>query len=70
MRTLKFRTNIKCLGCVAAVRPYLNQVKEIKNWEVDTDNPEKVLTVEAENISVNSVIKKVKEAGYIAEMIL
>lgn len=67
METLKFKTNIKCGGCIAAVTPYLNKVNEIKKWEVDTINPDKVLTVEAENMSAQEVIAKIKEAGYTAE---
>ena len=69
METLKFKTNIKCGGCIATVTPFLNQVNEIKNWEVDTVNPDKILTVEAENITAGDVISKIKEAGYTAESI-
>lgn len=67
METLKFKTNIKCGGCIAAVTPYLNQVNDIKKWEVDTVNPDKILIVEAENLSSQEVIAKIKEAGYTAE---
>ena len=69
METLKFKTNIKCGGCIATVTPYLNQLNEIKNWEVDTVNPDKILTVEAENISEQEIISKINEAGYTAETI-
>ena len=70
METLKFKTNIKCGGCIATVTPFLNQVNEIKNWEVDTVNPDKILTVEAENnIAAEDIISKIKEAGYSAESI-
>jgi copper chaperone len=69
METLKFKTNIKCGGCIVTVTPFLNQVNEIRNWEVDTVNPDKILTVEAENITAGDVISKIKEAGYTAESI-
>ncbi len=69
MRTIKFKTNIKCAGCISAVSPYLNNVDEIKNWEVNTDSPDKILTVNAEDISVSTLISKVKQAGYRAEPI-
>ena len=68
MKTLKFKTNIKCGGCIAAVTPHLNKLEGIK-WEVDTVNPDKVLTVETENVSPEEVIFKIKEAGYTAETI-
>lgn len=67
METLKFKTNIKCGGCIATVTPYLNKVNEISKWEVDTVNPDKILTVEAENMSSQEIIDKVKEAGFTAE---
>ena len=68
MKTLKFKTNIKCGGCIAAVTPHLNKLDGIK-WEVDTANPDKILTVEVENLSPEEVISKIKEAGYTAETI-
>jgi copper chaperone len=32
-------------------------------WSVDTDNPDKILTVEG-TVSAEEIMKKVKEAGY------
>ena len=70
METLKFKTNIKCGGCIATVTPFLKQLNEIINWEVDTVNPDKILTVEAEsNVTAEDIISKIKEAGYAAESI-
>ncbi|HEX2934253.1 MAG TPA: cation transporter [Bacteroidales bacterium] len=70
MKTLKFKTNINCGGCIAKVTPSLNQVKGIKKWEVDIANPQKVLTVETEEqINEADVIKTLKEVGYNAEVI-
>lgn len=67
METLKFKTNIKCGGCIAAVTPHLNTLPDIIKWNVDTVHPDKILTVEAENLSAQRVITKIKEAGYTAE---
>jgi copper chaperone len=66
---MKFKTNIKCGGCIATVTPFLNKVQGIKSWEVDTVNPDKILTVQAENLSPDQVISAIKEAGYTAESI-
>jgi copper chaperone len=67
METLKFKTNIKCSGCIAAVTPFLNDLPEIENWAVDTDNPEKILTVEAnDQLTAETVVKTIEKAGYIA----
>ncbi|NNU34810.1 hypothetical protein HK413_13460 [Mucilaginibacter sp. S1162] len=70
METLKFKTNIKCGGCIAAVTPALNTLKGIDKWDVDTANPDKVLTVEShEGLTPCEVITALKTKGYIAEKI-
>ncbi|MEQ7801236.1 cation transporter [Pedobacter sp. ASV1-7] len=67
METLKFKTNIKCSGCIATVTPFLNDLPEIENWAVDTDNPEKILTVEAsDELTAETVVKTLEKAGYVA----
>lgn len=68
MKTLKFKTNINCGGCVAKVTPALNQVKGIKKWEVDIANTQKILTVETEELTEADVVKTIQEAGYNAEI--
>ena len=67
METLQFKTNINCDGCVAKVTPHLNKETDIKNWKVDTINPQKILTVEMEGISAKEIIKVVSKAGFKAE---
>lgn len=67
MEILKFKTNIKCGGCVATVTPFLNQISEISRWEVDIDNPEKILTIEAnEQLNAETVVAALEKAGYTA----
>ncbi len=69
METLKFKTNIKCTGCVAKVTPLLNNESEIEKWEVDIYNPEKILTVETKHIDAQKVIETIEKAGFKAEKI-
>lgn len=66
---LKFKTNIKCGGCIATVSPFLNETDGVKHWEVDTVNKDKILTVEVEGTSADTVIEKVQKAGFKAELI-
>jgi copper chaperone CopZ len=68
METIKFKTTIKCSGCVANVTPSLNEALGENNWEVDTNNPSKVLTVKGEK-DEKKVIQAVEKAGYKAEKI-
>jgi copper chaperone len=67
MKTLKFKTNINCSACVAKAKPFLDSVENIQSWEVDTANPEKILTVQGDDIKAGQVVAHVKKAGYTIE---
>lgn len=66
MKTLQFKTNIKCGGCVTAVTPILNNTAGIESWQVDTENPDKILTVSTDSLSEKEVVAAVEKAGYTA----
>ncbi len=63
-KTLKFKTNINCDGCVAKVTPFLNEADGICHWDVDTTNKDKILSVHSEGITEEEVIQKVQDAGF------
>ncbi|MBO9640833.1 heavy-metal-associated domain-containing protein [Siphonobacter aquaeclarae] len=67
METLQFKTNINCSNCVAKVSPFLNQEDSIDTWKVDTDNPEKILTVEGDDLDPEVIIETVEKAGFSAK---
>ena len=67
MKTLKFKTNIKCSGCIAKVTPHLNEAEGIEKWEVDIYNPSKPLTVETSDLSEEEIKAIVEKAGFNAE---
>jgi copper chaperone len=70
MKTLKFKTNIKCGGCVAAVTPHLNALKGVAgNWQVDLQNPDRVLTVETESAGPDTIKAALQKAGYKGELV-
>jgi copper chaperone len=64
MKVLQFKTNINCGNCIRAVTGFINDVKGISHWEVDITNPDKILTVEGEEVSAEEVIEAVEDAGY------
>lgn len=66
METLKFKTNIKCSGCVAKVTPNLNETVGEGQWEVDMNSPAKVLSV-AVAVKEEKVKEALEKAGYKAE---
>jgi copper chaperone len=69
MSTLKFKTNIKCGNCVAAVTPHLNAVSGIDSWVVDLKDPNRTMTVQAEGTDAETIKKAVETAGYKAEAV-
>lgn len=64
MEHMKFKTNIKCTGCLEKVTPHLDSLPGIEKWEVDLKNPDKVLTIHSRSASENDVIKVVQKTGY------
>lgn len=62
-KEFQFKTNINCGGCIASVKPHLDNAEGICHWEVDTANKDKVLTVKSEGITEQEVIDTVQKAG-------
>lgn len=69
MKTLKFKSTIKCSGCLGTVTPYLDKTAGAGNWQVDLKNPDKVLSVTTEGVTADQIRDAVEEAGYAAEFI-
>lgn len=63
-QVFQYKTNINCSGCVAAVKPYLDNADGVETWSVDTANKDKILTVHVAGISEEQVMDAVKKAGY------
>ena len=55
------------MGCVGKVTPFLDGKEGIDKWEVDIYTPEKILTVETEDLTVDDIKKEVEKAGFKAE---
>ena len=66
MNTLQFKTTINCGGCIKAVTPALNQEVGAGNWQVDTANPNKILTVTTDHAPA-AIVAAVEEAGFQAQ---
>ena len=69
MKVIKLKTNIHCGGCIASVTPFLNANSDIKKWDVDTNNPQKVLTVQTAHLEANDIKSIVQKAGFKAEIL-
>lgn len=64
---LRFKTNINCGGCVASVKPHLDNAEGISHWDVDTTGKDKVLTVASGGATEQEIITTVQKAGFTIE---
>ncbi|NII25709.1 heavy-metal-associated domain-containing protein [Pseudoflavitalea sp. X16] len=69
MKTIQFKTNIKCSGCIAKVSPELNKTVGRDNWKVNLESSDKVLTVSDEEVSETDIQEALAKVGYKAEKI-
>jgi len=66
--TQQFKTNINCGNCVRTVTNFLNDVEGIEQWKVDTDNPDKILTVTGA-ASAAAIVEAIEDAGFDIEVV-
>ena len=69
MKTLKFKTNINCGGCISKVTPFLNKQESVESWEVDTANADKILTIESNGATEEDVKATLQKIGFKAELV-
>lgn len=64
MSTLQFKTTINCGGCIKAVTLALDQAVGAGNWQVDTANSDKILTVTSDQVTAAQIVQAVEVAGF------
>lgn len=64
MKTIKYKTNINCTGCLKSVTPFLNDLENIDTWKVNIENSDKILEVKLDDENDAVVIAAVKKAGF------
>ncbi|WP_299820526.1 heavy-metal-associated domain-containing protein [uncultured Pontibacter sp.] len=67
MNTYKFKTTINCGSCIKAVTPHLNKLEGVEEWNVDTNNPDKILEVKTGTLDAQEIKAVVEKAGFKAE---
>lgn len=65
---MRFKTNAKCGGCVAAIGTKMNRLVKDNEWSIDLKSPDKVLEVTAD-VPADKVVAAVTEAGFKAEQL-
>ncbi len=66
-KNLQFKTNLNCGSCVSKVQADLDNTNGIVEWNVDTTNGDKILTVRSEGITEDEVVAIIKNKGFKAE---
>ncbi len=66
-KNLQFKTNLNCSNCVSKVQADLDNANGISEWNVDTTNNDKILSVKSEGITEEEVIAIIKKKGFKAE---
>ncbi len=64
MKEYTFKTNINCGSCIRSVTGFIEDVPGLKEWTVDTENPEKILTVKGDNLREEAIVEAVEDAGF------
>lgn len=66
MKILVFKTNIRYKKNISSIKPHLSGVS-IHSWNVDLEDCDKILRVEALNVHPLSIEKLLHNAGYYCE---
>lgn len=64
MTTLRVKTDLRCGACVAKVRSALDAAPDVTRWDADVSTPDKVLTLEGDNLTAERVGALIGPAGY------
>ena len=64
METLKFKTNLRCGGCIATIKPELDKMEGLGQWHVDLSVPDRILEVESSPGKAAAIMEAIKKAGY------
>ena len=67
METIILKTDLHCTGCIQTIEPILIADASIKEFDIQIDHPDKLITLKAHGLNKESLIKQIRESGYSAE---
>ena len=68
MDAITFKTDLHCSSCVSKVTPILEDDSSIKEFNINLDHPQKLITIQGNIINSGKLISKIEDAGYHAEI--
>jgi len=70
MKTVNFRTNIRSKEEASRLKPYLENINGIIDWNLDAEKAGNILTVRLEGVDTNVVAQSIFKAGFRNEEII
>jgi hypothetical protein len=67
MEILKFKTNITSEDNLQKIMPILNNEQSIHEWQIDSSNPDNLLTLSGTEVDPQLVINLLQKAGFEVE---
>jgi len=64
MTTLRVKTDLRCGACVEKIRPLFDAEPGVSRWTADVSTPDKLLTVEGNDITAKRVGELLGSKGY------
>lgn len=69
MEKVILKTDLSCKHCVMKVEPVLKEAKGIKNYSIDLEHPDKLVTINSEGANIKDIIAGFKKVGYSAQVL-
>ena len=64
MKTMSFKTNAKCMGCLTKIEETLQGKINREEWDLDLSDPERILTVTSDKLAVGEIIELISKIGF------
>lgn len=64
METITFKTDLHCSSCVSKIEPILENDHTIREYNINLDHPDKLVTVKGNYLDAGLLISEFRDAGY------
>lgn len=66
MEATILKTDLHCAKCVDKIEPFLKEDSSIDNYKFELQHPDKLVTIEGDDLNIETIISRFKEEGYSA----
>ena len=64
METMTFKTNAKCMGCLAKIEEILQGKMNREEWNLDLSDSNRPLTVMSDKLAASEIVELISKAGF------